>query len=139
MTTTTQNALDPPRARRPRPPHRRIVAIVVGVVIAVGVIFALVHFLHPAAAGRDGAGGRDGFDRAGFSGSGGATPEPPPAVTPETAATTSANIKAAQRAAESPALAAHPVQVATVSPPAGRPARGLGVTHSDVQIGPSDG
>ena len=139
MTTMTQNALDPPRARRSGLPHRRIAAIVVGVVIAVGVIFALAQILHPGAAGRDGAGSRGGFDRTAFAGSRGATPEPPPAVTPETAATTSANIKAAQRAAESPALAAHPVQVASVSPPAGPPARGLGVTHSAVEVGPSDG
>ena len=139
MTTMTQNALDPPRAQRPRSSRRRIVAIVAGVAIAIGVTFALVQALHPANAGRDGSGGRGGFDRAAFSGNGGATPEPPPAVTPETAATTTANIRAAQRAAESPALAVHPVQVATVSPPAGRPARGLGVTHSNVQIGPSDG
>ena len=137
----THNALDPAPLRRSNPPHRRIAAIVVGVVIAVGVIFALVHFLHPAApAGRGGAGGAGGFEAAGFSrGGGGATTEPPPAVTAEAAAATTANLKAAQRAADSPALANHPVQVAAVSPPAGPPARGLGVTHKVEQVGASDG
>ncbi len=132
----THNALNPPPFRRARPPHRRIVAIVVGAVIAVGVIFAVMHVMTPPSAGR----GASGFAGAGFSrGGGGPTPEPPPAVTAEAAATTTANIKAAQRAADSPALATHPVQVAAVSPPAGPPARGLGVTRRVEQVGPSDG
>ena len=138
----THNALDPAPLRRSNPPHRRIAAIVVGVVIAVGVVFALVHFLHPAApAGRAGFGAAGSVEGAGFSrgGGGGAATEPPPAVTAEAAAATTANLRAAQRAADSPALANHPVQVAAVSPPAGPPARGLGVTHPTPQIGPSDG
>ena len=115
-------------------------AIVVGLVIAVGVIFAVVHVMTPPSAGRGGFGGAGGFEGAGFNrGGGGPTPEPPPAVTAEAAATTTANIRAAQRAADSPALASHPVQVAAVSPPAGPPARGLGVTRKVEQVGPSDG
>jgi hypothetical protein len=43
------------------------------------------------------------------------------------------------KAARSPALEPHPVQVAAVSPPAGPVASGLGVTHSKNEVGPSDG
>ena len=135
----SENALDPPPVRRARPKRRPIAVILAGVVIAVGVIFAVLHFMHPADAGRGGPGGRGGFDRTAFAG-GGPTPEPPPAVSESSAAAMQANLQAMQRAADSPALKTHPVQVAAVSPPAGAPARGLGVTHSTTQqVGPSDG
>jgi hypothetical protein len=89
--------------------------------------------LHPATEGP--AAARAGFER----GQGGAsTPiQPPPAVTPQAAAQTQANLAAMQRAANAPGLAAGHVQVATVSPPAGRAPSGAGVTSTSV--GPSDG
>lgn len=128
----TENALDPPPAKRART-GRRIVAIVIGVIVAAGVIFALdrMVFQHPA--------GRAGMDRAAFARGRGPMPNPPPAVAPAVAAATRANIRAAQRAAESPALVAHPVQVASVSPPAGPPPSGIGVTRSGTSVGPAAG
>jgi hypothetical protein len=131
----TDNALDPPPARRPRASRRRIALILVGVVIAAGVTFTIgkVVFFHPA------QNGPGGFDRAAFARSSGPAPTPPPAVSPETAEKTKADIAALHRAASSPALEPKPVQVATVSPPAGPVASGLGVNRSRSQIGPSDG
>ena len=132
----TDNALDPPPARRSKASGRRIALIVVGVVIAIGVIFtvAKVAFFHPQ------TDGRGGVDRAAFSrGAAGPAPTPPPAVTPEAAEKTKANIAAMHRAASSPALVPGSVQVATVSPPAGRGPSGIGVNRSRKAPEPSDG
>ena len=131
----TDNALDPPPARRPKPSQRRIVLILVGVVIAVGVALTIGNalFNHPA------PGGRGGFDRAAFSRNSGPAPTPPPAISPEAAEKTKANIEAMHRAASAPELEPRSVQVATVSPPAGPRASGIGVGRPRVQVEPSDG
>jgi hypothetical protein len=127
----TENALDPPPARRPKP-RLRIALIVAGAVVVVGAAIVIGNgaFNHPA----PGA-----FDRAAFSRGSGPTPTPPPAVSPETAEKTKADIAALHRAAASPALEPKSVQVATVSPPAGPVASGLGVTRSHNEVRPSDG
>ena len=131
---TTDNALDPPPVRRRtgRAPYRRTAAIVAGVVIALAVIFVIGQIVlkHPAVDAQ----------KASFQRGGAATAvQPPPAVAPKLAAQTSANIHAMQRAANSPALAARPVQVASVSPPAGPAPSGVGVVRSKTSIGPSAG
>ena len=124
---TAENALDPPplRRRSGRAPYPRIAAIVVGVVVAVAAIFAIGQIVlkHPAAA--------DQAQAAGAQRSGAATAvQPPPAVSAKDTAQTTANLQAQQKAANAPALAAHPVQVASVSPPAGPAPSGPGVTRS---------
>jgi hypothetical protein len=128
----TENALDPPPARRPKAPRRRIALIVASAVIVVGAAVAIGNGLlnHPAPRA---------FDRAAFGRGSGPTPTPPPAVSPETAEKTKAAIAAMHKAAASPALEPRPVQVATVSPPAGPAASGLGVTRSHGGVAPSDG
>jgi hypothetical protein len=129
----TDNALDPlPRRRSGRVPYPRIAAIVVGVVIAVGLVFVIGHivFNHPAA--------EQAPMNAGF-GRGGASAPTPPAVAPAQAAQANANLRALQKAAESPALMARSSQVATVSPPAGPPPGGVGVVPSRSTVGPGAG
>ena len=97
-------------------------------------IFAVVHVVtqHPTAQGQATAAG---FERG--QGSSGAQVQPPPAVTPQVAAQTQANLDAMQRAANAPGLTATHTQVAAVSPPAGRAPSGAGVTNTSV--GSSDG
>ena len=131
---TTDNALDPPpvRKRSGRAPYRRTAAIVAGVVIAVALIFVIGKIvLKPPAADTQHA----GFQRSAAA----STVQAPPAVAPKVAAETRANIHALQRAANSPALAARPVQVASVSPPAGPAPTGAGVVRSKTTIGPAAG
>ena len=130
----TDNALDPPpvRRRRGQVPYPKIAAIVTGVVIVAGLVFVIGHimFSHPAL---QGAPSQASFGRSGSS----APAEPPPAVPPAQAAQASANLKALQQAANSPALAARPGQVATVSPPAGPAPNGVGVVPARVSVGPA--
>ncbi len=134
---TTVNALDPAPVRRRAGKARtpRVAAIVIGVVIAAAVIFAVIHIVtqHPGPANDA---GRASFERGGGSSSPSQV-QAPPAVTPEAAARSQANLAALQRAANAPGLAASHVQVATVSPPGGRPPSGAGVTNSSV--GPASG
>ena len=133
---TTDNALDPPpiRRRTGRVPYPRLAAIVAGVVIAGAGIFAIGHIVLQHPAGQADA-QRGGFQRGASAG----TVQAPPAVAPRLAAETTANIRALQRAANSPALAARPVQVASVSPPAGPAPSGAGLAPSRASIGPSAG
>ena len=91
-------------------------------VVAVAVVFALGQMVlnHPAAPA-PAAGSQRGAS---------STVQPPPAVSAKDTAQTKANIQALQQAANAPALAAHPVQVASVSPPAGPAPSGPGVSRS---------
>jgi hypothetical protein len=132
---TTDSALDPPPARRRtgQVPYRRIAAIVVGVAIAVVVILVIVHMVFQAPNQQEAM--RAAFARGGASS---APATPPPAVTPASAAQANANLQALQKAANAPALAANPVQVSTVSPPAGPPPKGDGVTASAASVGPAN-
>jgi hypothetical protein len=133
---TTDNALDPAPVRRRtgRAPYRRIAAIVAGVAIAVVVVLVIVHMVFKPPNQQDAA--RAAFARGG--GGSQAQVTPPPAVTPASAAQANANLQALQKAANSPALAATPVQVSTVSPPAGPAPKGDGVTASAASVGPAD-
>lgn len=129
----TDNALDPPPARRTgRVPRRRAAAIAVGIVVVVVFVLVVGRFVlhHPAA---------DSRARHGFGGAGVAQVQTPPAVSPAAAAQTRADLRAAQRTAESPVLGRRRVQVATVSPPAGAPPSGVGVDPSRASIGPAAG
>ncbi len=132
---TTDNALDPPPARRRagQTLSPRIAAVLLGVVVAVAVIFAIGRTVLQKPAGPAAA------QPASFHGGGSAPVQTPPAVAPKLAAETRANIQAMHRAASSPALAARPVQVASVSPPAGPAPTGVGVVRSKAYIGPSAG
>jgi len=134
---TTDNALDPPPARRRtgRVPFPRVAALIAGVVIVIAVIFVVVHLVGLRANERREA-MRAAFERGASSS---AQVQPPPAVTPQQAAQAQANLDALQRAADSPALAVHPTQVSTVSPLAGRAPSGTGVTPSSNSVGPADG
>jgi hypothetical protein len=134
---TIENALDPPPARRPpgKAPHRRIAAAVAGVVVAMAVIAVILVFT----LGHSNPQSRATPARAERGASAQQQVQPPPAVTAQTAAQTRANLAAAQRAANSPKLAATHVQVAAVSPPGGAAPRGAGVSRSSTSVGPSDG
>ena len=133
---TTDNALDPPpvRRRRGKLSRPRLAAIVAGVVIAAAVGFAVVHIVlqHPGTRTAPA-----GFERGG--GGGQQQTQPPPAVAPQAAAQMQSTLQAMQRAASSPALAARPVQMAAVSPPAGPPPGGVGVRSSKTGFGPAAG
>jgi hypothetical protein len=133
---TTDNALDPAPVRRraDRAPYRRIAAIVVGLAIAVVVILVIVHMVFQKPNQQEAM-------RAGFARGAGSQAQvtPPPAVTPASAAQANANLQALQKAANSPALAATPVQVSTVSPPAGPAPKGDGVSASAASVGPANG
>jgi hypothetical protein len=133
---TTDNALDPPPARRRtgRVPFPRIAAVVAGVVVVAAAIFVVVHLIGPKPNDQ-----REAMRAAFARGASSAQVQTPPAVTPEQAAQTQANLAALQRAADSPALAVHPTQVSTVSPLAGRAPSGTGVTPSSNSVGPADG
>ena len=131
---TAENALDPPpfRGRSGRAPYPRIAAIVVAVVVVVAVVFAISQIVlkHPAAPTPEAGAQR---------GAASSVAQPPPAVSAKETAQTTANIRALQQAANAPALAVHPVQVASVSPPAGPAPRGPGVTRSKASIDLSAG
>ena len=131
---TAENALDPPpfRRRSGRGPYPRIAAIVIAVVVVVAVVFAISQIVlkHPAAPTPEAGAQR---------GAASSVVQPPPAVSAKETAQTTANIRALQQAANAPALAVHPVQVASVSPPAGPAPRGPGVTRSKASIDLSAG
>lgn len=132
----SDNALDPPPARRAsgRAPYQRTAAIVIGAAIAVVVLVVVFNmvFRHPTL--------QANATPAGFGrGSRASQVQPPPAVSPATVAQGRANLSALQRAANSPSLAARAVQVASVSPPAGPPPRGVGVNPSRSAVGPAAG
>lgn len=133
---TTDNALDPPPARRRtgRVPYPRIAAIVVGLAIAAVVILVIVHMVFQRPNQQEAM-------RAAFARGAGSSAQitVPPAVTPASAAQADANLQALQRAADSPALAATPAQVSTASPPVGPDAKGDGVTAAYTSVGPSNG
>jgi len=134
----TDNALDPPPARRRpgRVPYPRIAAGIAGVVVAGVAIYAIAHMvLHRPDA--QGPAGPAGFARAGAASS--SQTQPPPAVTPQAAAQDRANLDALQRAANAPGLGAQHVQVSAVSPPGGSVPSGVGVSRSSASVGPSDG
>ena len=134
----TDNALDPPPASRRAALSRQ--ARIAGLITAAFIVVALVVVVGrmvlqpPALANRGGAGD------AAFSRSSAAfAPNTPPAVTPALAETTAANLRAMHWAASASTLAARPLQVASVSPPAGPPPSGVGVIPSRASIGPAAG
>jgi hypothetical protein len=133
---TTDNALDPLPARRRtgRVPYPRIAAIVAGLAIAVVVILVIAHMVFQKPNQQEAM-------RAGFARGAGSSAQvtTPPAVTPASAAQASANLQALQQAADAPALAATPVQISTVSPPAGPAPKGDGVTAAEASVGPANG
>ena len=135
---TTANALDPlPVGRRVgRAPFPRTAAVIASVVVAALAILATAYIVFGHAKTQTET-ARTGFDRGGASSQ--SVPPPPPAVTAQTTAQTQSNLAALQRAANAPGLAARSVQVATVSPPAGRVPSGVGVTPQSTSVGPSAG
>ena len=129
---TAENALDPPpfRRRSGRAPYPRLAAIVAAVVVVAALVFAISQIVlkHPAAPTPEAGAQR---------GAASSVVQPPPAVSAKETAQAAANLRAQQQAANAPALAVHPEQVASVSPPAGPPPRGPGVTRSKASIDPS--